>query len=184
MAVQPQRKEGISPQNSQSQRELLDSQARLAHTPPMSEHIATLDWKRGDTAFDYKNYSRNHTWSFGSGVSVTASAAEDFLGDPEQVDPEQAFTAALASCHMLTFLAICSMSKITVESYRDRAVGQLAKNEAGKLVITRIDLYPEIVFAEGSAPSPKMLERLHHKAHADCFLANSVTCEIITHLPD
>lgn len=150
----------------------------------MSEHIATLSWKRGDSAFDYKSYSRNHTWDFGNGVTATASAAEQFLGDPNQIDPEQAFVASLASCHMLTFLAICSMSKITVESYTDRAIGHLAKNDAGKLVITRIDLYPEIEFAEGKAPSAKMLERLHHKAHADCFLANSVTCEIVTHLPE
>lgn len=149
----------------------------------MSEHIATLTWNRGDAAFDYKSYSRNHSWDFGNGTLITASAASDFLGDPDKVDPEQAFVASLSSCHMLTFLAIAAMSKITVESYTDRAVGHLEKNESGKPVITRVDLYPKIEFAEGSAPSDKMLERLHHKAHQECFLANSVTCEIVTHLP-
>ncbi|EDY82376.1 OsmC-like protein [Verrucomicrobiia bacterium DG1235] len=148
----------------------------------MSEHIATLSWTRGETAFDYKSYSRNHSWDFGQGTLITASAATDYLGDASCVDPEQAFVASLSSCHMLTFLAICAMSKITVESYNDRSVGHLGKNEAGKLVITRVDLYPKVVFAEGSEPSPKMLERLHHKAHEECFLANSVTCEILTHL--
>ncbi|MBC2605760.1 OsmC family protein [Pelagicoccus albus] len=149
----------------------------------MSEHIATLNWQRGDAAFDYKSYSRNHSWDFGHGLLVEASAATDYLGEEDKVDPEQAFVASLASCHMLTFLAIAAMSKITVESYRDRAIGHLAKNEAGKMAITRVDLYPEIVFAEGSEPSEKMLQRLHHKAHEECFLANSVNCEIVTHLP-
>lgn len=150
----------------------------------MSEHIATLSWTRGDVPFDYKSYSRNHAWDFGHDNVVQASAATEYLGEEDKVDPEQAFTAALASCHMLTFLAIASMSKLTVESYKDRAVGFLGKNEAGKLAITKIELYPEVEFAEGSAPSRKMLERLHHKAHEECFLANSVTCEIVTHISD
>lgn len=148
----------------------------------MSEHIATLAWTRNGTPFNYKSYSRKHTWDFGQGTVITASAATEFLGDADCVDPEQAFVAALSGCHMLTFLAICSMSKVTVESYTDRSVGHLAKNEAGKMVITRVDLYPEVTFANDSEPSPKMLKRLHHKAHEECFLANSVTCEIVTHL--
>lgn len=147
----------------------------------MSEHIATLTWSRNDQPFTYKEYSRNHTWDFGNGVSLTASAAEQFLGDPQQVDPEQAFVASLSSCHMLTFLAICAFSKITVESYTDRAVGHLGKNDAGKFVITQVDLYPKIVFAAGQEPDAAKLERLHHKAHEDCFLANSVSCAIKTH---
>ena len=148
----------------------------------MSEHIATLTWERGDAPFDYKSYSRNHRWDFGHGVSVTASAAPQFLGDESQIDPEQAFVASLSSCHMLTFLAIASMKKLTVERYVDRAVGHLAKNEAGKFVITRVDLYPKIEFAPGQEPDAATLEQLHHKSHADCFLANSVKCEIVTHL--
>lgn len=148
----------------------------------MSEHIANLTWERGDAPFDYKSYSRNHTWDFGHGATLTASAAADYLGDPDKVDPEQAFVAALSSCHMLTFLAFAAMSKIVVERYEDRAVGHLGKNERGKSVITRIDLHPKVTFAEGQAPSEEALERLHHKAHQECFLANSVTCEIVTHL--
>lgn len=148
----------------------------------MSEHIATLTWNRGETSFKYQDYSRNHTWDFGHGVTVTASAAAQFRGDETQIDPEQAFVASLASCHMLTFLAIASMGKITVDSYTDRAVGHLGKNDAGKFVITKVDLYPKITFADGHQPDHETLEQLHHKAHADCFLANSVTCQIETHL--
>lgn len=148
----------------------------------MSEHIATLAWTRGDSAFDYKSYSRNHSWDFGHGNQLTASAAANYLGDETKIDPEQAFVASLSSCHMLTFLAIASMSKLTVESYGDRAVGHLAKNESGKMVITRVDLYPKTTFADGQTPDDATLEKLHHKAHQECFLANSVTCEIVTHL--
>ncbi len=148
----------------------------------MSEHIANLIWERGSAPFDYKSYSRNHLWDFGQQNTLSASAAADFLGDPSKVDPEQAFVAALASCHMLTFLAIASMSKLTVERYEDRAVGHLGKNEAGKLVIAKIDLHPKIAFAEGQSPDSATLKRLHHKAHQECFLANTVNCPIETHL--
>lgn len=148
----------------------------------MSEHIATIVWERGQAAFDYKSYSRNHSWDFGHGAVVGASAAPAYLGDETQVDPEQAFVASLASCHMLTFLAIASHSGITVERYEDRAVGHLSKNAAGKLAVTRLDLYPKITFAPGQEPDRAKLERLHHKSHQECFIANSVTTEIVTHL--
>ena len=148
----------------------------------MSEHIATLSWNRGDFAFDYKSYSRNHSWDFGHGNQVIASAAAQFLGDETKVDPEQAFVASRSSCHMLTFLAIAAMSGLTVDKYEDRAVGHLTKNEARKMVISRVDLYPKILFADGQEPNREKLEKMHHKAHEECFLANSVNCEIITHL--
>lgn len=148
----------------------------------MSQHIATLTWEREGKPFDYKSYSRNHVWDFGHDIRVTASAAPAYLGDETKVDPEQAFVASLASCHMLTFLAIASMSGIIVERYEDRAIGRLAKNEEGKMAITKIDLYPKIVFAEGHEPDRAKLEKLHHKSHSECFLANTVKCAIETHL--
>ncbi|MAM92333.1 MAG: osmotically inducible protein OsmC [Opitutaceae bacterium] len=147
----------------------------------MSEHKAILRWERNGLDFGYKSYSRNHTWTFENGLSVEVSAATQFLGDASKVDPEQAFVASLASCHMLTFLAIASFKKIVVESYSDEAVGHLAKNEQGKLVISKVDLYPRIEFAESCEPDRETLEAMHRKAHEDCFLANSVTCEIVTH---
>ncbi len=148
----------------------------------MSEHIATLAWERAGAPFDYRSYSRNHLWDFGHGLAVRASAAPQFLGDETLVDPEQAFVAALSSCHMLTFLALASRAKLVVETYRDRAVGHLAKNAEGKFVIARVDLHPVATFADGQAPDRAALEALHHKSHQECFLANSVTCEIVTHL--
>lgn len=148
----------------------------------MSEHVATIAWERAGAPFDYKSYSRSHSWDFGHGQIVPASSAPAYRGDETRVDPEQAFVASLSSCHMLTFLAIASMRKLTVERYTDRAVGHLAKNAAGKLAITLVELFPKIEFAPGSEPDRATLEKLHHESHAECFLANSVACEIATRL--
>ena len=156
--------------------------ARAYNPSAMSEHKANLVWTRNGLDFGYKNYSRNHTWTFENGATLDASAATQYLGDPNCVDPEQAFVASLSSCHLLTFLALASFQKLTIESYEDDAVGHMTKNEAGKMVISRVDLHPKIVFADGVQPSREQLEQLHHKAHEECFLANSVNCEIVTHI--
>jgi organic hydroperoxide reductase OsmC/OhrA len=146
----------------------------------MSEHKMTLSWKSDGSEFSYKSYTRNHTWEFSNGVQVGASAAAAYLGDPDQVDPEQAFVASLSSCHMLTFLAICAMKNITVESYIDKATGYLEKGDSGKPVLARVELHPRIVFGGPEQPSHEELVQLHDKAHHECFLANSVKTEIRT----
>ena len=130
--------------------------------------------------FDYKNYSRNHEWSFENGLVVEASAAAQFLGDENNIDPEEAFVASLSSCHMLTFLAICSRKGIVVENYTDNAVGYLEKNDEQKLVITRVELHPNITFGAGIEICTTELEELHEQSHHECFLANSVTTKITT----
>ncbi|MEM9481670.1 MAG: OsmC family protein [Verrucomicrobiota bacterium] len=145
----------------------------------MSEHSAKISWTRGETDFAYESYPRNHTWTFDNGVSIEASAAEGFLGDPANVDPEEAFVASLSSCHMLTFLAICAKKRMAVESYEDAAVGYLEKNEDGALAVTRVELRPVISFS-GDAVSPESLRELHEKAHHHCFIANSVKTEVVT----
>ncbi|MCH2111041.1 MAG: OsmC family protein, partial [Polyangiaceae bacterium] len=113
----------------------------------MSSHLTTLRWHRGGKDFDYKSYSRDHELDFGHGVTLRASAAPAFLGSPEVPDPEQAFVAALSSCHMLTFLALASRQGWTLESYTDNAVGFLEKGEDAKLMVTRVELHPATVFA-------------------------------------
>ncbi len=145
----------------------------------MSEHKATIKWSRGDAEFDYESYSRNHRWTFDNGSSVDASAAEAFRGDPANVDPEEAFVASLASCHMLTFLAICARKRITVETYTDEAVGHLGKNAEGELAVTRVELHPVVKFA-GTEVDPETLRKLHDQSHHHCFIANSVKTEIMT----
>ena len=146
----------------------------------MSEHRATLTWSRNGAEFTYKTYSRAHRWDFGHGHVVEASAAPEFLGEESLVDPEQAFVASLASCHALTFLAICALQKLTVEGYTDEAVGFLEKGEDGKPWLARAELRPQVVFAEGVEVDADKLADLHEKSHHECFLANSVKTEIVT----
>lgn len=143
----------------------------------MSEHIATIDWKRTSASFAYDEYNREHEWRFGSGITVKASAAPAFLGDGASVDPEEAFVAAVSSCHMLTFLALCARKRIVVDAYEDAAVGTLAENEAGKLAVTEVQLTPRITFAD-NPPDEATLARLHERAHQACFIANSVNTSI------
>ncbi|MEM9386858.1 MAG: OsmC family protein [Pseudomonadota bacterium] len=146
----------------------------------MSDHRVSIEWARGAHAFTYEEYSRDHQWYFdGVGAPVAASAATQFLGNGELVDPEQAFVASLASCHMLTFLAVAARRRLVVESYRDDAVGVLARNGEDRLALTSVTLRPVIRFADDSeAPDPAALRSLHERAHRECFLANSVLCEI------
>src|ERR1044071_9122171 len=103
----------------------------------MSEHKVTLNWQRGDTPFEYQKYPRDHTWKFDGGHEMTASAAPAYLGNPANTDPEEAFVAALSSCHMLTFLAVACKKKFVMDEYTDNAVGHMEKNENGKMAIDR-----------------------------------------------
>jgi organic hydroperoxide reductase OsmC/OhrA len=110
----------------------------------MSEHKVTLKWERGGAEFFYQKYPRDHTWSFDGGHTMTATAAPAYLGNPANVDPEEAFVASLSSCHMLTFLAIACKQKFVVDSYEDNAIGHMEKNADGKMAITRVELCPKI----------------------------------------
>ena len=144
----------------------------------MSEHKATIVWARAGKDFGYKSYSRDHLWRFDNGVEVAASATPSYLGNPQRVDPEAAFVAALSSCHMLTFLALASNKGFVVDSYEDHAVGHLDKNAEGKLAVTRVELHPRIVFSGAKTPADADLDWLHDKSHKECFIANSVTTDV------
>lgn len=146
----------------------------------MSEHRANLIWYRNSPDFDYKTYSRNHSWKFQNGLEIEASATSQFLGDASKIDPEEAFVASLSSCHMLTFLAICANRGLTVDSYEDHAVGYLEKNENGKWVIKRVDLHPKVSFEQSILVNNEELVNLHDHSHRECFIANSVKTEIKT----
>jgi organic hydroperoxide reductase OsmC/OhrA len=143
----------------------------------MSEHRVTVAWERTTEDFSYESYSRDHTWSFEDGaVVVPASAAPAFRGEASRVDPEEAFVAALSSCHMLTFLAIAARKRLVVDGYRDAAVGYLEKDAGGKLAVTRVVLRPEVAFRE--PPPPEVVERMHHLSHEECFIARSVRTDV------
>ena len=121
----------------------------------MSDHQATIHWRRESPDFKYENYSRDHDWSFDAGITVRASAAPAYLGSAACVDPEEAFVASLSSCHMLTFLAIASRKRYTLDEYRDEAIGVLEKNGEGRLAITSVTLQPEVKFGGEKLRRPR-----------------------------
>ncbi|MFN3964075.1 MAG: OsmC family protein [Silanimonas lenta] len=144
----------------------------------MSEHTATLAWTRGDATFTYETYSRDHRLVFENGLETLASSAPAYAGNPKALNPETLLVGALASCHMLTFLAVCAKRGYVVERYEDSASGRLDKNAEGRMAITHITLRPKVAFSGEKQPTAEELERLHERAHANCFIANSVRAEV------
>jgi organic hydroperoxide reductase OsmC/OhrA len=151
------------------------------------EYTATVAWRRtGDEDFAKGRYSRGHVWRFDGGVEMPASASPSVVPAPwsreDAVDPEEAFIAALSSCHMLFFLDFARRADILVESYEDAAIGTLERIAPGRMAMTRVVLRPRIAFA-GDAPDQATLDDLHHKAHEACFIANSAKTEISIEAP-
>lgn len=144
----------------------------------MAEHTASVHWTRRGHPFTYDGYSRDHAVAFENGQTALASAAPDYLGNAEALNPETLLLAALASCHMLTFLAVAAKRGYVVESYSDKAIGTLAKNAEGRVAITHARLQPTIVFSGDKIPDDAELARLHQKAHENCFIANSIRTEV------
>ena len=154
----------------------------------MAEHLALLDWRGpGEAEFLAGRYSREHRVSFDGGVSLAGSASPSVVRAPWSVeaaaDPEEMLVAAVAACHMLTFLDLAKHAGFAVLAYRDRAGGRMGKTAQGRFAVTRIELRPDIAWAPGRAPSPDQLSALHRQAHAGCFIANSVTAEITIEPP-
>jgi organic hydroperoxide reductase OsmC/OhrA len=148
------------------------------------EYRAIVRWTRGaDEAFSDNRYSRGHVWSFDGGIEVPGSSSPSVVPLPlsreDAVDPEEAFVAAVSSCHMLTFLSIAAKKRLVVDRYEDRALGIMTKNEAGKLFVSRITLDPTIEFSGDKIPTPEQIASMHHLAHKECFIANSVLTEIV-----
>lgn len=143
---------------------------------------ATVAWERqSGEAFTDKKFSRGHQWSFDGGLSVRASSSPDIVprfSDPSGIDPEEALVASLSSCHMLTFLWLAANKGFTVDSYRDEAKGAMTKNAKGKLFVSTVTLKPHVVFGGDKKPDEATLAALHHDAHEECFVANSVLTEI------
>ncbi|MGE5478195.1 MAG: OsmC family protein [Bacteroidales bacterium] len=148
----------------------------------MAEHTATVSWQRGDQPFADGRYSRAHVWRFDGGAVVAASSSPHVVpqpySDPTAIDPEEAFIAAISSCHMLWFLSIAARRGFVVESYTDHATATLAANAAGKQAITEVTLHPVAAFGGERRPSAADIAGMHHDAHEECFIANSVTCRI------
>lgn len=149
----------------------------------MSEHRATIEWqRRPDADFVKGRFSREHTWGFDGGISVPASASPSVVPAPfstaAAIDPEEAFVASLSSCHMLTFLFLAGRQGFVVDRYVDDAAGVLEKRADGARWIAKVTLRPRITFAGDKVPTAEEETKLHHTAHEQCFVANSVKTEI------
>jgi len=143
----------------------------------MSEHAITLSWQRSTPDFNIKTYNRTHTVKFSGGSQIEVTAAPAYMGDPKITNPEELLVAALSSCHMLTFLAIAANKGLTIDQYEDNASGVLGKNAEGKMALAAVTLRPKITFS-GNQPDAETLHAIHEKAHVNCFIANSVCCEV------
>ena len=150
----------------------------------MSQYSAAVFWERGGAPFVDKRYSRAHVWEFDGGAVVRASSSPAAVpvpySDPRAVDPEEAFVAALASCHMLWFLSIAAKTGFCVQAYRDTAVGTMGANDRGKLCMTAVNLRPHAVFTAAKPPDAEIVRAMHEEAHRECYLANSVTTVVTT----
>lgn len=148
----------------------------------MSTYSATILWHRNGAAFIDQRYSRAHVMKFDGGAEVPGSSSPHTVplpySDAAAVDPEEAFVAALSSCHLLWFLHLAAKRGFVVERYEDRADGILAKNAEGKVAMTLVTLRPRAEFAGERRPGRQDIEALHHAAHEECFIANSVKSEV------
>ena len=149
----------------------------------MSEHRAEISWRRQpQESFVDSRYSRAHCWSFDGGVTVPASSAVSSVplpySKPDSVDPEEALVAAISSCHMLTFLYLAAKTGFVVDSYKDSAVGTMAADSQGRKSVVTTALAPTIEFSGAKRPTDEIVQRLHHQAHEECYIANSVRTQI------
>ena len=150
----------------------------------MTDHryTVTVVWSRGEGGFADGSYSRDHEWRFDGGTVVAASASPTVVGPQRAsaaaVDPEEAYVAALASCHMLTFLDLARRAGFAVESYEDNAEATMARLERGRFWVDKVILRPRVVFSGDGAPDSEEFDALHERAHELCFIANSVRSEI------
>lgn len=148
----------------------------------MSKHTAHVTWTRDGAIFTDNKYSRVHRWKFDGGAEVSGSASPHVVPLPmssaEAIDPEEAFVAAVSSCHMLWFLSLAAAKKLTVDSYDDQAIGMMGRIAEGRLGITKVELHPKVAFS-GTQPTTEEIQALHHEAHERCFIANSIKSEVL-----
>lgn len=144
----------------------------------MALHGAEVRWQRREgEPFTDNRFSRAHVWSFDGGLTVPASSSPLVLprqSDPSGIDPEEAMIAALSSCHMMTFLYLAAKRGLVVDAYEDKAEGTLTKTD-GRVWLSQVTLRPHVTWG-GAVPDD--LLALHHAAHAECYIANSVKTEV------
>ena len=117
-------------------------------------------------------FSRDNWLAAPNKAEVFGSSPAVFGGDPKGYNPEELMTLSLSQCHLLTYLAMAAKRQIAVLHYEDHATGRLGKNADGKMQMVEVVLRPKVIVAKGT--SVEDARALHERAHAACFMANSV----------
>ncbi len=119
----------------------------------------------------YESYSRAHRIAINGKPTISASADPTFLGDADLPNPEDMLLAALSACHMLWYLHLCAVKGVVVTAYEDRAEATMVEApRAGRF--TDVVLRPIVTITAESDET--LAHDLHERAHAECFIANSV----------
>lgn len=134
------------------------------------------DGNRGDGTTNYKTYGREYRVLMDGKPELRGSADPTFRGDATVHNPEDLFVAAISGCHMLTYLALCALAGINVVGYRDDAKGTMVTDSTGGGRMTEVRLHPVVTLA--NAADAERALALHEEAHAQCFIANSVSVPI------
>jgi len=145
----------------------------------MSEHHINLEWARNGGPFARDNYNRDHDVRFSGGQLLRNSAAPGaYAGNPDASNPEELLLAALSSCHMLTFLAVCANRGYVIDGYTDAATAILGKNAEGRIAVVKAILAPQVTFSGAKQPTAEEYAKLQERAHQACFIANSVKTQV------
>lgn len=134
------------------------------------------DGNRGDGTKTYAGYGREHHATIEGKPRIELSADALFRGDDTRLNPEDLLVTAIASCHMLAYLALCARRGVQVLAYRDAARGTMMTDARGGGRFTEVVLHPEVVVASES--DVERATQLHEEAHAVCFIANSCSVPI------
>lgn len=149
----------------------------MAHT-----YTAETIWERGEQNFTDNLYSRKHILRFDGGISIAGSSSPLVVpvpfSEPNAIDPEESLVSAISSCHMLWFLSIAVKNGFIVDSYHDTAIGIMKPNERKKYWVSSVTLQPKVIFSGTEMPNSEKISQMHHEAHDECFIANSVKTDI------
>jgi organic hydroperoxide reductase OsmC/OhrA len=145
-------------------------------TSKTHDYSSRLEWS-GATADGYERYDRTHTVSSPPAPArLRLSSDPAFRGDAELQNPEQLLLVAASSCQLLSFLAIMARSRLNVVAYTDEASAVMPEGSE-PMRITRITLRPRIVI-DGTVDEARV-RRYVELAHEECFIANSLSAEIV-----
>lgn len=139
---------------------------------------AYSEWKsiHGHANKDVRKYTRTHEITISGKPTLTLNTHNAAVGIQEMLNPEDLLLASVSSCHLMSYLYVCSLEGIIIHQYTDHAEGIMEENTQGGGKFTSITLKPE-VYVENEGMVQKA-EEMHHKAHEVCFIANSLNVEV------